>query len=292
LLYTDNMKQFEALINGNIERYLSYRPKEGDRPEKLIDHIMLTVRYASMLNDHIATLVRIIRRVDSRLKPEVVKTFAKYLALFTAFYHDIGKAEIHYQLYAHRVLDRVKAPHNYASVAFVIENDDIFRGFVEMLTKNYDVDTKVVEVMFKSSLIAVALHHEYYDYRDLSFVEVLTPLTIALAKDIDMQTELIFHDTTFDLLQKLATDVNNNFNVQIPVPQIRRSFSIRLGQVVEYITTLHYEFGDMDETIASTLELAEALTWILVLADNLAARHRGSAGKKLFFAPLISRYYG
>jgi len=286
------MKQFETLINGNIDGYLSYRPKEGDKLEKLVDHILLTVRYASTLDDHVAILTKMLRRIDITLKTNTAEKLAKYLVLFTAFYHDIGKTEVHYQLYAHRVLDKVKAPHNYASVAFIIENDDIFKDLVEILTKNYGVSTKVVEVMFKSSLIAITLHHEYYDYRDLSFVKVLTPLTIALAKNVDPQTELIFHESVFDLLHTLANDVKSSFNILIPIPKIRRSFSTMLKRAIEYITTLHYEFRDNDEVIVSVLELAEVLTWILVLADNLAARHRGSVSRESFFASLISRYYG
>ncbi|ADM27733.1 hypothetical protein Igag_0917 [Ignisphaera aggregans DSM 17230] len=303
--FGDLVKRLEALTGGRVEEYLSYRPKESEGRETLMSHIMLTVRYASALSDHIVTLARIVRKIDIALSPENARRVVRYLVLFTAFYHDIGKAEAHYQLYAHGAVDRVGVPHNYASVAFVVENDDIFEGFVEALTGNYGVSVRAAEVMFDSSLTAIALHHEYYDYKDLSFVEVLTPLTIALAKNVDSLTELAFHESVFDLLRSLAEEVGRNLNVRIPVPATRRNFSTTLGRAIEYVATLHYEFGalnvrreggsirvSMDEAIASVLELAEALTWVLVLADNLAARHRGSTGEESFFASLIGRYYG
>jgi len=305
--YDNLVKQLEAVIEGNVEEYISYRPREGNKQEALIDHVTLTVRYALMLDDHRATLARIIRKIDSGLSPENARNVAQYLILFTAFYHDIGKTEMHYQLYAHGIVDRVEVPHNYASVAFIIENEDILEGFIETLTGNYGVGVRVAEVMFDSSLTAIALHHEYYDYRDLSFVEILTPLTIALAKNVDPQTELVFHKSVFDLLQKLVANVRQSLSVQIqiPIPRIRKSLSTTLGRAIEYIATLHYEFGAlsirweggtvrvvMDKATTSALELAEALTWVLVLADNLAARHRGTADKESFFASLISRYYG
>jgi len=303
--FGDLARRLEAVIGGSAEGYLSYRPREGGRRETLIEHTRLVVGYASKLDDHITVLARAVRKIDNSLDIEKARSVARYLAVFTAFYHDIGKAEAHYQLYAHGEVDRVEVPHNYASVAFVVENGEIFDCFIEALTGSYSVSVKAAEAMFESSLVAIALHHEYYDYRDLSLVEVLTPLTVALAKDVDPQTELVFHGSVFDLLRRLAEEVGRSLNVQIPVPSNRGGFSTKLGRAIEYVATLHYEFGalsvrreggiirvDVNEVIASALELAEALTWVLVLADNLAARHRGSADEEAFFASLISRYYG
>jgi len=300
--FVDLARRLEAVIGNRIDGYLSYRPKKGGRRETLIEHTMLTVKYALDLSDHIAVLARVIRRIDSNLDFEKARNVARYLAVFTAFYHDIGKAEAHYQLYAHGVVDRAEVPHNYASVAFMMENVEIFDGFIGVLTGEYGVGVKTAEAMFGSTLTAIALHHEYYDYKDLSFVEVLTPLTIALAKGVDPQTELVFHESAFDLLQGLAEEVGRSLNVQIPVPSNRRSFSTTLGRALEYVATLHYEFGALsirreggvvrvDEAITPALGLAEALTWILVIADNLAARHRGSIDEESFFASLISKYY-
>lgn len=290
-----------------LDLYLSHRDKEPNLHERLVDHLKLVVEYVNKLGDHITPIAKLIKLLEHEVSGRniavkdlhnVVKEILKFIAL----YHDVGKAEIHYQLYAHGLYDELPPPHNYSSIAFIIYNEDVYLNFVDSLV-NKNLSPKSAETIYLASLIAMAMHHEYYDYRDLSFIDVLTPLTLSLAKDIKLDTLLCFHETVYDVINWIA-----NF-ADVIRPSEKKCFTIPLGEAIEYIATLHYEFGAlrissstsegklkeelrMDKRIGIALSLAEVLTWILAIMDNLAARHRGGGEEeRSFFAEKIFKWY-
>jgi len=292
----------ERVLGGRAteEAYLSHRPQEGCPPETLVGHLRRTLDYARSLGDHAKTAARLVRRLDGSLDFGRALGVARFLLEFTAAYHDIGKAEVRYQLYAHRVLGEGghPPPHNYASVAFIVSNGAMLEGFLDILVSRHGVDVKAAEWMYNASLTAILMHHEYYDYRDLSSTEILTPLTLALAKDLDLNEELAFHRTAYTLLDGI--DV-------LPKPATRGDLTVPLGVAVEYATTLHYELGalplalagegqgkpagELHEDVKWALALAETLTWALVVADNLAASYRCEGRERGSFGAKIVEYY-
>jgi len=293
----------EKILKGKTpeEAYLSHRLQEGCPAETLVDHLHYTLGYARGLRDHVKVIARLARRLDESLESDKALHVARFLLEFTAVYHDIGKADARYQLYAHGMLgggERV-LPHNYASVAFIVSDWGILEGFLDILVSRHGVDVKAAEWMYNASLTAILMHHEYYDYRDLSFIEVLTSLTLALAKDVDLNDELAFHRSAFSLL--------NSLDVQ-PKPTMGSDLIVPLGVAVEYATTLHYELGalplalageeqegsagELQDDVKWALALAEALTWALTVADNLAASRRCGGKERGSFGAKIAEYYG
>jgi len=293
----------EKILKGRApeEVYLSHWPQKGCPAETLVDHLRYTLGYARGLHDHVKVVARLARKLDESLEPDRALCVARFLLEFTATYHDIGKADARYQLYTRELLGGGERllPHNYASVAFIVSDRGILDGFLDILVSRYGIDVKVAEWMYNASLTAILMHHEYYDYRNLSFIEVLTPLTLALAKDVDLNDELAFHRSAFYLL--------NNLDVQ-PKPTIRNDLIVPLGVAVEYAITLHYELGalplalageeqrvsmgELQDDVKWVLALAEALTWALTVADNLAASRRCEGRERGSFGAKIVEYYG
>ncbi|MEM4844616.1 MAG: hypothetical protein QXU08_09435 [Ignisphaera sp.] len=306
-----DIKNFNEYMNkfGSAEKfYLSHKGYLlSNQIEKLDEHIVRTVNQLDKVKYHlqpIGKLIKLLEYTNSRssISNESAYNVAQYVARFTAFYHDIGKAEISYQLYAHKQRSTVPPPHNYSSVAFLIHrnNENVYLKFVENIVAE-GLSLRTADTLYLASLIAIVMHHEYYDYKDLSFIEVLTPSTLYLAKEVKHETTLCFHETVYDVIN-IALDKLKLSNIPAPSISSKTDISISFGEVAEYIASLHYEFGALriekstvtepDKRIELTLSLAEALTWVLVLADNLAAQHRGRCeDERSFFAEEILKWY-
>lgn len=293
------------------ELYLSYKTPSLDKAEKLVDHLYQTAETITRLDDHIHIASRLLRRLEKAVSGrdfdiERAKRIANKILVFVAFYHDIGKAEVQYQLYARHEFEELcrectrTPPHNYSSVAFLTKVDDIREKFIGTLHEE-GLSLKVADLTYVACLTAIAMHHEYFDYKDIAFLDFLTPLTLSLAKELSPDTMLVFDDTYIVVLDEAV----KRLRADVPLPRSRGSVTATLSEVLEHIAVIHYEFGatlvnpeslsleHRSDYVRATSSLAEALTWILTIADNLAARTRGSSDpERSFFASLIERYYG
>ena len=302
----DAREEFERLKKQYtiLDLYLSYRAPDRNKAERLADHLYLTAEATAKLDDHAYVLSKLLRRLEKVVSGRDLeirnnmKTVRKILT-FVTVYHDIGKGEVQYQLYAHHKCDATP-PHNYSSVVFLLRSDDIRRAFIEMLLDD-GLSLKVSDLVYMSCLTAIAMHHEYYDYRDIAFIDTLTPLTLSLSKRIPAETTLLFDESVADILKYVA----NKLGTDIPSTGRKSTIVATLAEALEYIVALHYEFGaslvdtktlrieHREEHVAISSSLAEVLTWILAIADNIAAKARRPSDQEAsFFASLVERYYG
>lgn len=301
----DEFNKLKASFASPLDLYLSYKSKDPHKRERLVDHLINTVKHVESVKDHLASLSRIIRKLESEViksnvvgKEVLVKTLMDVLN-FVALYHDIGKAEAHYQIYAHNVCDVRLPPHNYSSIAFLTHNDDVYLSFIEELM-NSGLSPRTADVIYLASLVAIAMHHEYYDYKDASFLEQLSPLTLSLAKRLSPEIILYFDDS----VHKIIEEAVRTLGISVPKPKNQATFTTTLGNALEQISSLHYEFGALhidprelrvlypEKRIELMLSLAEALTWILTVMDNLAARFRAhEEEERSYLANIITKYY-
>lgn len=303
----DAFNKLKASFTSPIDMYLSYRSKDPSRRERLVDHLSNAVEHVESIKDHLATALRLVRKLEYEVyrggsvnEVDLRKAILDVVR-FVALYHDIGKAEAHYQAYAHNLCEvELPPPHNYSSIAFLIHNDDIYLSLIENLT-NVGLSLKTADAIYLASLVAIAMHHEYYDYRDASFLEHLSPLTLSLAKRLNLETVLYFDDSVYDVIEKVV----EMLGIFIPKPRRRGTFTAVLGNALEQISSLHYEFGALridprepkvlypERKVEVALSLAETLTWMLTIMDNLAARFRGQEEEKevFSFARIITKYY-
>jgi len=309
-------KEVESSIT--VDYYLSFRPKEGEATdsEKLHEHLKSTVLCSLALNDHVNVVSKLIRALAAGTQKNVSQynDASMILLTFTALYHDIGKAELHYQFYAHNRVNEYEVPHNMASIAFLLHalnNEELYEKWIKLFVEELGFRPGIAVDLLTASLTAVVLHHEYFDYRDLSFIDIVTPTTIAYAKRVNINTLLCFHksvanvvDYAWSNIEKLNSD--KNIIIKLFTPLLYRPKSnvvIVLGEALDYISTLHHELGGIyfdtkakslrvkpRENLHLVLSLAEVLTWILTVADNLAASKRGDKGS--VFSKHILRYYG
>ncbi|MEM1842598.1 MAG: hypothetical protein QW607_11540 [Desulfurococcaceae archaeon] len=302
------MNEYTNKLGSTTEFYLSHKGNlSPNQIEKLDEHIVQTVKQLAEVRHHLQPIGKLIKLLEYTISGNLIDNVnaynvAQYAATFIAFYHDIGKAEISYQLYAHDQRSTVPPPHNYSSVAFLIHsnNDNIYLEFVKNIVAK-GLSLRTADTLYLASLIAIVMHHEYYDYKDLSFIEVLTPSTLYLAKGVKHETILCFHATVYDIIDNALKKLKSS-NIPKPLISSKTDISISFSEVVEYIASLHYEFGALriekltvtgpDKRIELALSLAEALTWVLVLADNLAAQYRGRCeDERSFFANEILKWY-
>lgn len=284
------------------ELYWSYRPPGEEKVEKLVEHISrvyhvmdrLKREYESIVAKHVN---RLATAYNTRVGPDTARRIAGSLLDFIAVYHDAGKMEVHYQLYAHKLHDSNPPPHNYSSIALIVKSD-VFTKFIENILEQAP-NPALSEKLFIASLTAIGMHHEYFDYQDTSFIEVLTPLTISLGKGVDPGTMLCFdRETVGQVLEHVGGEAGvvtpSSYDTEIP-----------MSIAYEYMSTLHYELGGLhftgqEETLSMDVEkirplvsLAETLTWVLALADNIAAAHgRSEGGSESSIGRLYNKYYG
>jgi hypothetical protein len=318
---------YDSLINemiSEIERcddasrvYLSFRPGIAQKVckesgEKLYEHMVNTVKAILSLEDHRVVISKLVIKLHrDEVKSEYGDLVAKILLYFVALYHDIGKAELHYQLYTHGKLNRPVIPHNLASVAYLVyasTREDLYMKWLELFAEKFGFDPGIAKDLFTAATTAIALHHEYFDYVDggISLIDVITPMTIAYAKNVNLNLVLRFHKTVSDIFGKTWRNIEKLSELS----QIKEyaanllytpkgNIEISASEVLEYISTLHYELGGWiltaeeikvpRETLPTVLSLAEVLTWMLAIADNIAARVRSTEGS--WFSTIISQYY-
>jgi len=279
--------------------YLSHRPRRQHRTEdveKLWEHIVATVEAGRRLSDHVENIARLLKKIanSARLSCQEEKV-AQFIVDFTLFHHDAGKGDINYQLYAHRVVKKILMPHNFASIAF-LNKSNIYTEFLEEL-EDLSVDVGLADRLFSVCLTAILVHHEYYDYKDLSSLNIIATSTILKSKKLE-EAKAVFHsDSFYAELQRAAEKVG--FYV-IP-NRLREIMVIDAVEACSDIVVQHYMFGaekllsswkryiSVDRYEALTASLSSALTWLITLADNIASRRRGGEAGR--YAELISKYY-
>jgi CRISPR-associated endonuclease Cas3-HD len=317
LLIKEMMSEIEGCVDA-YRAYLSFRPDTmqkvcGETAERLYEHMVNVVSVILSLEDHRAVISRLVRKLHRGLvKGESYDLIANILLYFVTLYHDIGKAELHYQLYAHRKLDRPVIPHNLASVAYLVyasTRGDWYTKWLQLFVERFGFDPGIAKDLFMAATTAIALHHEYFDYVDggLSLIDVITPMTIAYAKNVDLSLVLHFHKTASDVLNEAWKNIEK-LSVLSQIKEYaadllytpKNNIEIEASEALEYVSTLHYELGGWvfategievsRGTLPTALSLAEVLTWALAIADNRAAQARGSGGS--WFSTIISQYYG
>jgi CRISPR-associated endonuclease Cas3-HD len=317
LLIKEMMSEIEGCVDA-YRAYLSFRPNTMQKvckeiAERLYEHMVNVVSTILGLEYHRAVISRLVRKLHRGFaKGESYDVIANILLYFVALYHDIGKAELHYQLYAHGKLGRPVIPHNLASVAYLVyasTRGDWYTKWLQLFVERFGFDPGIAKDLFMVAATAIALHHEYFDYADggLSLIDIITPMTIAYAKDMDLNLVLHFHKTVSDVLNETWKNIEK-LSVLSQIKEYvadlfyipKNSIEIEAGEALEYVSTLHYELGGWvfategieasRGTLPIALSLAEALTWTLAIADNRAAQARGSGGS--WFSTIISQYYG
>jgi len=282
-------REFEELkkeCSSVEDLYLSYAFWKGSgRKESLIEHIRGVLEYMQRLKTDYQRLVALrVRQLSealgNKLALEEGLEVAGRLMDFIAVYHDIGKAEVGYQLYAHGRRKHPPIPHNYTSILLLYNREQDIEESAIGYFYELSGDMILGEKLALACLISIALHHEYYDYKDLSNLLILTPLSIMFGKEIPANTGVLFDLSSlrelldrleFDWKPKLRRESTNAYECMLSISSI-------YCEGVSSSLALRGRRADVRawSIITSLLSLAEILTWILSIADNLAGGLRGS----------------
>ena len=306
----------------SVECFQSYRARRPEEAEQLVVHLAKALRVAAgALRDYEAVICKHVRNLalsyeltSACARQSECRDVARTLALFTVLYHDAGKCEVGYQLYAHRVRDDFALLHNYSSVAFVLSEETGIHDWFIARMEELQVPSGLAERLLAAAATAVMLHHEYYDYKKISAVDVLTPSTLAVAKNIPSGAEIFFDLNLASEVHKRALErafEHVNYKqlrslLRDPPQPKKEELVLEVESALELASSLHYEMGAVlwslerpyesgeKRVIVSTSSLAEVLTYFVSIVDNLAAkeRERHESQETRWYANLIQRYYG